>query len=117
MTPAIETRTIRITTMECPVGIGQKPIYVHHDIRATCLKGLCVHKDLKGSRWKWMITHEASGLSIERIGATTKARAMQNMQAAIALPIDWTLGESAVLAALRASPGIRDALTRIGESN
>lgn len=108
-----ERRTIKIP-MGRPVGLDQRPIYGYHETPAYCLAGLAVHKALPGSRHKWMVTHEGSGLALERIGASTKTRALENMQAAIALPFDWTKGESETLAALRASRGIVDAITRIG---
>ena len=99
------------------VGPDARPMYGYKDVPADCLGGLCVHKTGKGARWKWMVTHEASGLSLERIGAMTKARALENMRAALDLDIDWTLPERKVLDALRQSRGIVDAITRIGESN
>ena len=99
------------------VGPDQRPMYGHIEVQADCLGGLCVHKTGKGARWRWMVTHEASGLGLERIGAMTKARAMENMRAALGLGFDWTLPERETLDALRQSRGIVDAITRIGESN
>ena len=61
-----------------------------------------------------MVTHEASGLSLDRLGAMTKARAVANMRAAVALDFDWTLPEREALDALRQSRGIVDAITAIG---
>lgn len=112
----IERRKIRIPR-GAPSGPKGEPIYGWEVLPAYCLKGLAVHKSLKGSRWKWMVTHEASGLKLDRIGAMTKARAVENMQAAVALPFDWAKGERETLAALRASRGIVDSISEIGGSN
>lgn len=110
-----QTRTIRIP-QGAPTGPSQEPIYGWHETPAYCLKGLAVHKALRGERWKWMVTHEASGFKLERIGAMTRARALENMRAAVALDFDWTQGEKDTLNALRQSRGIVDAITRIGQS-
>ena len=115
MSDKLERRTIRIPR-GARVGPEQRSIYGWQDLPADCLKGLAVHKALKGERWRWMVTHEASGYALERIGAMTKARALENMRAAVALEFDWTKGEAETLAALHASRGIVDAITRIGES-
>lgn len=116
MTDTIERREIRIPR-GAKSGPSQEPIYGYETLPAYCLKGLAVHKALKGERWKWMVTHEKSGLKLDRIGAMTKARAVENMQAAVALPFDWTKGERETLDALRASRGIVDAITAIGQRN
>jgi hypothetical protein len=110
------TREIRIPK-GARTGPAQEPIYGWEVLPAACYRGLCVHKALPGSRWKWMVTHEASGLKLDRIGAMTKARAIENMTAAAALDFDWTKGERETLNALRASRGIVDAISRIGERN
>lgn len=112
----LEKREIRIP-MGAPCGPSQEPIYGWQVLPATCAGGLAVHKALPGSRWKWMVTHEASGLKLDRIGAMTRARAIENMNAALALDFDWTKGERETLDALRASRGIVDAITKIGEGN
>ena len=113
MTEKIEKREIRIPR-GAPCGPKGEPIYGWEVLPAYCLKGLAVHKALKGSRFKWMVTHEASGLKLDRIGAMTRVRAIENMKAAVALPFDWTKGERETLGALRASRGIVDAITKIG---
>jgi hypothetical protein len=116
MQDTIERREIRIPR-GAPIGPSQEPIYGWAVLPAYCLKGLAVHKALKGERWKWTVTHEASGMKLDRIGANTKARAVDNMRAAVALPFDWTQDERKTLDALRASRGIVDAITTIGRSN
>lgn len=110
-------RRVVLIPQGAKIGPEAKPIYGYEERPADCLGGLCVHKTGKGARWKWMVTHEASGMCIERLGTITKARAMENMQAALALDFDWTLPERETLDALRQSRGIVDAVTRIGESN
>ena len=111
----MEKRMIRLARgAKC--GPDKQPIYGWHEETAYCEGGLAVHKAMKGHRWQWMVTHEASGLSLEVIGAMTKARAVENMRAALALPFDWTRGEAETIAALRESRGIVDAMRRIGES-
>lgn len=112
-TDKIELREIRIPR-GARIGLSNEPIYGWETLPGYCLKGLTVHKALKGTRWKWMVTHEASGLKLDRIGAMTKARAVENMRAAVALPFDWTKGERETLDALRASRGIVDAISEIG---
>ena len=106
-------RTIKIP-MGAPIGPEQKPIYGYLEIEAYCQDGLAVHKALKWSKWKWTITQESSGLKLERIGAMTKARAIENMQLALALPFNWKLPEKETLDALRQSRGIIDAISNIG---
>lgn len=113
--PDVTARTIKIP-MGAFVGPERRPLYGWKELPAHCLAGLAVHKALPDSRWKWMVTHEASGLKLDRIGAMTKARAIENMRAAVALEFDWTLPERETLDALRASRGIVDAISRIGES-
>lgn len=109
-----ERRTISIPR-GAKIGSDQRPIYGLETMPADCAGGLAVHKALPGHRWRWMVSHESSGLCLDRIGAMTKARALENMQAALALPFDWTRGESETLAALRTSRGIVDAITSIGQ--
>ena len=116
MTDTLERRTIRVPR-GARIGESQEPIYGWQDMPADCLGGLAVHKALKDERWRWMVTHEASGYCIERLGAMTKARAVANMRAAVALEFDWTLGQREIFDALRRSRGIVDAVTRIGESD
>jgi hypothetical protein len=112
----MEKRMIRLSRgAKC--GLQNEPLYGWQEVQAYCEGGLAVHKALPGVRWKWMVTHESSGLSMEVIGAMTKARATDNVRAALALPFDWTRDEAATLQALRESRGIVDALRKIGESN
>lgn len=116
MNQPLERRTIRIPKgARC--GPDNEPIYGWHECPAYCAGGLAVHKRTGRDRWHWNVTHIASGLSLEVIGAMTKARAVENMRAALALPFDWTRGEAETLAALRESRGIVDAMRRIGESD
>ena len=116
MADKLVKRTIRIPQgSRC--GPDSEPIYGYQERPADCLGGLCVHKTGKGARWRWMVTHEASGLSLDRLGAMTKARAVENMRAAVALDFDWTLPEREALDALRQSRGIVGAITAIGESD
>jgi len=110
----LQRKEIRLPLGAC-VGPDQRPLYGYSDpIPADCAGGLALHKALKGSRWKWMVTHEASGLSLDIIGAMTKARALDHMQQALALPFDWTGGAAQTIQALKESRGIVDAMRRIG---
>lgn len=110
----MQKRTIQIP-MGAKIGPNQKPIYGYAERIAYCAGGLAVHKTGEGARWKWMVTHEASGLAIERIGAMTKATALENMQKALALDFDWSQGEAETLDALRSNRCIVDAITEIGD--
>lgn len=110
--PDIVKRTITIP-QGAKIGPDGRPIYGAIKVPADCLAGLAVHKDLGGSRWKWMLTHESSGMKLDRLGAMTKARAVENMRLATALPFDWTLPEKETLEALRESRGIVDAISQI----
>lgn len=107
-----ERRTISIPR-GAKIGTAQEPIYGHVDVPADCLDGLCVHKALKGARWRWMVAHEASGMCIERIGAMKKSEAIENMRAALALDFDWTRDETETLAALRERRDVVDAINEI----
>lgn len=109
----MERKTVKIP-QGAPIGPNGAPIYGYIEVQADCMGGLCVHKTGKGARWKWMVTHEKSGLALDRIGAMTKARALDNMQKVLALEFDWNQDEKAALAALRQSRGIFDAITAIG---
>jgi hypothetical protein len=112
----LEKRTIRIPQgQRC--GSSQEPIYGWRETPALCAGGLAVHKALPGTRWRWMVTHESSGLALGVIGAMTRARALANMAAALDLPFDWTLDESRTLKALLESRGIVLALRAIGASD
>ena len=112
----IQKRTIRIP-QGAPTGPEGRPIYGYLETPAYCLNGLAVHKSLgHRPRWKWPVTHEASGLKLEVLGAMSKARAEANMRAALALPFDWTLPEKETLAAMRKTQGIVPALRDIGAS-
>lgn len=113
MPDKLETRTLRIP-QGARIGAKQEPIYGYLEREAHCLKGLCVHKTGKGARWRWMVSHEASGLALERLGGLTKAVAVANMRAALALNFDWTKGEAETIAALRSRRDIVDAITAIG---
>ena len=109
----IEKREIRIP-LGAKCGEKQEPIYGWHVCHAHCLSGLAVHKAIKGQRWKWMVTHEASGMRLDILGANTQKRAIENMRDAVALNFDWTKGEDETIAALRQSRGIVDACRSIG---
>ena len=115
MTTKIEKRTIRIPLGD-KIGPDRQPIYGWQDVTAYCLNGLCVHKATTGYGHKWMVTHEESGLALDRIGARTKARAMENMRAALALDFDWTLPEDETKNALRESRNVMDEINRIAEN-
>ena len=110
----MEKRNIRIP-LGAKFGPSQEPICGWHETEAYCRGGLAVHKALRGARWKWMVTHEASGLSLEVIGANTKRDAAANMEKALDLGFDWSRGEAETIAALRESRGIVDAMRKIGE--
>lgn len=112
---ALERREIQIP-QGARIGSAQEPIYGYETRPAYCASGLAVHKTGKGARWKWMVTHEASGFALGVLGAMTKQRAVENMQAALALDFDWTRNEQETVAALRQSRGIVDAMRKIGES-
>jgi hypothetical protein len=109
----------RVIRLACgsKVGPDRRPIYGWREETAYCEGGLAVHKAVKGARWRWMVTHELSGLSLDVIGAMIKARAVENMRAALALGFDWTRGEAETIAALRESRGLVDTLRKIGESD
>ena len=105
--------TIRIP-QGARIGAAQEPIYGYQERSADFLKGLCVHKTGKGARWRWMVSHAASGLALERLGGMTKTVALENMRKAAALDFDWTQGEADTLAALRIRRDVVDAITSIG---
>ena len=115
MTTNPEKRTVRIPLGD-KIGPDRQPIYGWQDVTAYCINGLCVHRSTPGYRHKWTVTHEASGLTLERIGARTKARAMENMRAAVALDFDWTLPERETQNALRESRNVMDEINRIAET-
>jgi len=106
-------QTIRIPR-GAPCGPEGRPIYGFAEVKAICEGGLAVHKATDDGPGRWRVTHVASGLCIGPLNARTRARALTNMRAALALPFDWALDESAVLPALRASRGIVDACRKIG---
>ena len=111
-----EKRTILIPQgQRC--GSSQEPIYGWKETPALCAGGLAVHAANKGERWRWMVTHESSGLALGVLGAMTRARALANMAAALDLPFDWTLDESQTLKAMRESRGLVDAVRAIGASD
>lgn len=112
----MKKRDIRIP-QGSKIGSNQEPIYGYKIVEAYCKGGLAAHKTGKGARWKWMVTHERSGLALGVIGAMTKSRAVENMEAALALNFDWTLDEQETIAALREAPGVVVALRRVGESD
>ena len=96
------------------MGPDARPLFGYETVRAYAERGLAVHKTIgKGNRWKWMVTHVATGLCLERIGAMTKRDAMANMQRALALPIDWTRGEQETLQTLREDRRIMDGINAI----
>lgn len=111
-----ERRTIKLSS-GAKIGPDQRPIYGYRETPADCAGGLAVHKAAPGHRWRWMVTHEASGLCLDRIGAMTKAQALDHMQRALALPIDWTKGEAETVAALRANRAIMDGINAIANHN
>ena len=110
----MEKRIIKIP-QGAKIGPEQKPIYGYMDVVAYCKDGLSVHKSLGGKRWKWTVTHEASGLSLDVIGANTKRDAAANMEKALELGFDWSRSEEGTVAALKENRGIYDALRKIGE--
>jgi hypothetical protein len=97
-----------------PTGPEGRPIYGTRTVVADCLAGLAVHKALDAGGAKWTVTHEASGMKIGPLCAGTKARALENMRAAVALEFDWTRNEAETLAALRNARGLVDAVRKIG---
>lgn len=113
MPKKLERRTVRIP-QGARMGAKQEPIYGYQERPADCLAGLCVHRTGKGARWRWMVSHVASGLALERLGGMTKAVAVANMRQAVALDFDWTRGEAETLAALRERRDVVDAITTIG---
>jgi hypothetical protein len=108
-------KTIQIA-QGAKVGPEQRPIYGYKEVTAYCEGGLAVHRRIGKERWHWIVSHEASGLALGVIGAMTKARAVENMRATLALGFDWTRDEQATIAALRAADGILPAMRKIGES-
>lgn len=92
------------------IGSSQEPIYGYKIVEAYCKGGLAVHKGKGG----WIVSHELSGLSLGVLGAKTKNRAVENMEAALALDFDWTRDEQETIAALRQTKGIAEALYHIG---
>ena len=109
------TKTITIAIPRgAKVGPDAKPIYGYENVQAYAERGLAVHKSIgKGNRWKWTVTHIATGFRLESIGATTKRDAMANMQRALALPIDWTRGEADTFKTLREDRRIMDGINAI----
>lgn len=99
------------------IGPDAKPIYGHSTVDAVVRDGLAVHKALKGNRWKYMVTHVASGLALDRIGAMTRKAALDHMERALALPIDWTKGEAETIATLRKDRRIMDGINAIANHN
>jgi hypothetical protein len=111
----MEKRIIRIPR-GARIGPDQEPIYGWLEVEAYCKGGLCVHKRLdKGARWKWSVTHEASGMGLPVIGADTKRETAANVEAALALDFDWTMSEEDTIAAFRKDRSIVDAVRKIGE--
>lgn len=106
------TKTIRIPR-GAKIGSDQEPIYGWLEMEADCEGGLAVHKSPDGFRPKWRVTHAASGLRMN-IDAETKRRALQNREAALALPVDWTAPQADVLDVFRQSRNLFDELRRIG---
>ena len=109
------TKTITIAIPRgAKMGPDAKPIYGYENVQAYAERGLAVHKSIgKGNRWKWTVTHIATGFCLERIGAMTKRDAMANMQRALALPIDWTRGEADTIKTLREDRRIMDGINAI----
>jgi hypothetical protein len=112
----IERRTIQIP-QGAPIGPDRRPIYGYAERAAYCAGGLAVHKTGNGARWRWMVTHEASGLALEALGAMTHKAAMTNMHAALALDFDWTRGRVETLDALKNRRDVVDAIKAIGNHN
>ena len=100
------------------IGPDAKPIYGYENVTATVDRGLAVHKAVgKGPRWKWTITHVSTGFALERIGAMTKKQALENMERALALPVDWTLPEAEIFKVLREDRRIMDGINAIATHN
>lgn len=98
------------------VGSKQEPIYGHETVPAYCSGGLAVHKSVtKGSRWKWMVSHERSGLSLAVIGGMTRQQAVENMKKALEIDFDWTLDENETISALRQNRHVIDAIREIAK--
>lgn len=109
----ITKRDIRIPR-GAKIGSEQKPIYGYEIVSAYCAGGLAVHKSVsKGSRWKWMVSHERSGLSLAVIGGMTKQQAVENMKKALEIDFDWTLDENETISALRQNRHVIDAIRQI----
>ena len=108
----METRYIQIPRGAF-VGSEQRPIYGYKTVRAKCLKGLAVHKANKGHRWKWMLTHEASGLCLEMLGAMTQKQALDNMRRATDIDFDWSAPRDSVIEGLKTRREVFDALRAI----
>ena len=78
--------------------------------------------DSSGSRRPWVVATAvlavvATGLCLERIGAMTKKQALENMERALALPVDWTLPEAEIFKALREDRRIMDGINAIATHN
>lgn len=108
----METRDIQVP-QGAFVGPDQQPIYGYKTVPAKCLKGLCVHKANRGHRWKWMLTHEASGLCLEMLGAMTQKQAIEHMRRATDIDFDWTAPRDAVIERLKTRRAVFDALRAI----
>ena len=110
----LEKRTIRIAQGQ-RMGPANEPIYGWKETPALCEGGLAVHRG--GARFAWGVTHESSGLALDVLGAQTRARALANMAAALALPFDWSRDEASTKKALMESRGLVPALRAIGASD
>lgn len=111
----METREIQIPRGAL-VGPEKRPLYGYATVKAKCLDGLAVHKALGKARWKWMVTHEASGMCIERLGAMTQRDALDRMRRALALDFDWARPAADVLAEMRERRDVVDAVNEIAAS-
>lgn len=102
--------------MGAKMGKDREPIYGYKEVIAeTNGQGLAIHR-LNGGSGPWTVIHINSGLRISILGAKTKKRAIENMLSALALDFDWNQSEEDTLAAVRTTPGIRDALISIGNA-
>lgn len=111
----LEKITLNIP-MGAKMGPAQEPVYGYKEIIAeTNGQGLAIHR-LNGNSGPWTVVHINSGMRISILGAKTKKRAIENMLSALALDFDWNQSEEDTLAAVRTTPGIRDALISIGDA-
>jgi hypothetical protein len=111
----MEKQTIKIPR-GAKIGPKQEPIYGYLEVEAYCKGGLALHKSVgSGNRWKWSVTHIATGMKIDSIGDNTKRDTVARMEQVLALDFDWAMSEADTMKALRENRWVTDAIRKIGE--